>query len=802
MVLIFLAIGCPNITDGTKPTDDSGTTGTVDTGPTGTDETGSTVDTGAPAATVGPDLPACTPQSGSGDTVALSGVVLAPDGPIAGLVVYARSTGQISCVGDCPTTGAEVICTEGIISPGLIDAHNHLQYNSLPPWQVDPEFTDRYDWQSDGRYYDYRTAFDVVASDYKCEIMKWAELRELVHGTTSAVGSSGGDCIDVLIRDLDAGSSAHFISGYDIEYSSSNVTDSVNATDGASYAEDLASGSLDAVLMHVAEGKDGSVRDEIDHMFDAGMTGPGQVYVHTTDASTEQLARMALDGTGIVWSPRSNLALYGTTTPIEIAEALGVPWALGTDWTPSGSMAPMRELECASQWLASKGYPLSDIDLWRKSTSDAARIVGLDGVLGELAEGYRADIAVYDWSRTPYQAIITGGPETVRLTVVNGSALYGRTDWLATTTDHPEWCETLDACGAANSVCVKVASSGDDAQTYGEIEATLTAAMAGTVMPSGYAYAAALYPVLECTDTRPACDLRVVTARDADGDGISDDSDDCPDAYDPAQWDTDSDGIGDSCDDCPITAGEDCATGGSDVDGDGIVNDVDNCPYTGNADQADTDADGVGDVCDACEGYDDAVGGCPTTIDAVRDPANPAHPEEGSSVTLEGLVVTGINPDQGFFVQDQVLPEYAGIYVYAPGEAAPALGDVVTLIGTYTEYYGMSELTGPTVTVTGTAALPEARLVSPCDIGTAGPLAEPLEGMLAQVEDVSVTDDAPDKKDYDEFVVGNCLRIDDFLYEDLDQSAEGTAYYLITGIVGYTFDNNKLFPRDATDLLQ
>ncbi len=802
MVLLLLSMGCPNITDGSKPADDSAPTDTTDTDTTPGDDTGTTdTDPNAPDPTEGPDLPACTPQAGSGDAVALSGVVLAPDGPIAGLVVYSRSTGEITCVGDCPTTAAEVICTEGILSPGLIDAHNHLQYNSLPPWQVGAEFTDRYDWQSDDRYWDYRTAYDAISDDYQCEIMKWAEVRELVHGTTSAVGSSGGDCIDVLIRDLDAGSSAHFISGYDIEYSSSNVTDSVDATDAAAYGDDLASGSLDAVLMHVAEGKDGSVRGEIDHMTDVGMTGPGQAYVHTTDASTEQLARMAVDGTGIVWSPRSNLALYGTTTPIEVAEALGVPWAIGTDWTPSGSMAPMGELACASEWLAAKGYPISDIDLWRKSTSDAARIVGLDGVLGELAEGYRADIAVYDWSRTPYQAIITGGPETVRLTVVDGQALYGRTDWLATLADHPEWCEPLDACGAPNSVCVQVASSGDDAATYADLEATLTAAMSGVSMPEGYAYAAELYPVLSCTDSLPSCDLREITARDADGDGISDESDDCPAAYDPAQWDTDADGIGDACDDCPITEGEDCVEGGADVDGDGVKNDADNCPYEGNADQADTDGDGVGDVCDACEGYDDAAGGCPTTIDAVRDPSNPAHPPDGTSVTLAGLVVTAANAEHGFFVQDLVLTSYAGIYVYAPGEVLPAVGDVVTVVGTYTEYFGQSELTDPTVTITGTAALPEPRLVSPCDIGTAGPLAEPLEGMLAQVEDVTVTDDAPDTTDYDEFVVGNCLRVDDFLYDALDQPAVDTDYSLLTGVVGYSFDNHKLYPRDAADLL-
>jgi hypothetical protein len=44
-----------------------------------------------------------------------------------------------------------------------------------------------------------------------------------------------------------------------------------------------------------------------------------------------------------------------------------------------------------------------------------------------------------------------------------------------------------------------------------------------------------------------------------------------------------------------------------DEDGDGITDDEDNCPATPNPDQADSDCDGVGDVCDVCEGGDDSV---------------------------------------------------------------------------------------------------------------------------------------------------------------------------------------------------
>ena len=71
---------------------------------------------------------------------------------------------------------------------------------------------------------------------------------------------------------------------------------------------------------------------------------------------------------------------------------------------------------------------------------------------------------------------------------------------------------------------------------------------------------------------------------DADGDGISDQTDNCQSSANPNQADADSDGIGDVCD--------------SDIDGDGFANSSDNCPSTVNLDQADFDADGSGDLCD------------------------------------------------------------------------------------------------------------------------------------------------------------------------------------------------------------
>lgn len=803
--------------------DTSDTEDTTDTEDTEVEEPDTGIETPDSFWTQGPALPECTPNEGTDGLLALSGVVLTVDGPIAGVVQWNPDTGIIECVGEsCDVSNSTVVCSEGVISPGLIDGHNHMQYNALVPWQHDELFVSRYDWQSDGDYYDYREAYDGISGPYKCEIGRWAELRTLISGGTSVVGSSGGSCLAGIVRNLDEDEVAHYINGYDLKYSSGRVGN-LDASD-AEYFNGKLEAEEDyygAVMNHVAEGVFGTVRGEIDHMFDIGMAGPGMVFVHATDATTEQLARMRAEGTTIMWSPRSNLDLYAATTPADVAMRMGVPVALAPDWTWSGSINPARENRCAKEYLLSRNSEFIDSDLWAMTTSEAARAVGLDGVIGSLAEGMMADIAVYEYSETPYQPIVDGEPTSTILTVVHGKALYGHPDLMGPLVADNALCEAASACDEDRLFCVRETTYDSG---YTELETDLQTALDQENVGDGYEYTKELLGLWLCEDNRADCDISTRTETDADGDGILDESDNCPASYNPMQEDYDGDDLGDSCDSCPLIPNESvCSHPMNDVDEDGFDNDVDVCPWLHNPSQVDGDGDGLGDDCDCQPTDPDPNAACPitiiqTTIPDIQDQTSPNHISENNLTSdehleIQGAVVTASKDEYGFIVQDPNATEHAGLFIYGDimlegvsQSTYPEIGSIVTVSGEYEEYYDLAELKNSTVTVTGTTTPLNPTVISDvCSIGTNGADAELYESMLVTVANVSVTNENPDgNNDYNEFEVEGCLRIDDGLCPTCyaDQPAMGTTFSSITGILTYTYGNFKILPRDAADMVQ
>jgi len=177
-------------------------------------------------------------------------------------------------------------------------------------------------------------------------------------------------------------------------------------------------------------------------------------------------------------------------------------------------------------------------------------------------------------------------------------------------------------------------------------------------------------------------------------------------------------------------------------------------------------------------------------------------------VTVENVIVTSplTFKGDGFFVQDPQGGEYSGIYVYInqnPDMLAVQPGDVVTINGLYSEFYDMSQITAGQagdVVVTGTDAVPSPVVVDPADIATGGMLGENYESVLVSVENVTV---AAAANMFGEWTVDGDLILDDLFFtaDDWPKPMPGDTFSSLTGPLTYSFENFKLAPRTAEDLV-
>ncbi len=182
--------------------------------------------------------------------------------------------------------------------------------------------------------------------------------------------------------------------------------------------------------------------------------------------------------------------------------------------------------------------------------------------------------------------------------------------------------------------------------------------------------------------------------KDTDGDGISDDKDECPEVAGLKEFngcpDTDGDGIPDKNDACPEEAGSAEMNGCPDTDGDGIADKDDACPEQAGPRELkgcpDTDGDGVADKDDKCP---EVAGpkenaGCPwpdTDKDGVLDKDDEC-PEVPGPASNKGC------PEVTEEVQ-KTLNEYAKTILFDTGKAtikpqsAAVLEQIVSVLNQY-----------------------------------------------------------------------------------------------------------------------
>ncbi|RYZ40697.1 MAG: amidohydrolase [Myxococcaceae bacterium] len=661
-----------------------------------------------------PDGATCAvTKAGTAGTL-FTGVVLKDGETLLGGQVLVDGQGTITCSAcDCSqSAGAaeatQVMCPTGVISPGLVNPHDHITYPGAPQPSTSVErYEHRHEWRTGSNKH---TRLNNPANA-KADAILWSELRQVMAGTTSIAGAGGAKG---FLRNLDVSAVAQQ-EGL-AEGSADSDTFPLGDSSGTTLVGSCAYGSFpsasdvasrtSAYLPHIAEGIAATAQNEFRCLSSgsANVLFPRSAIIHGIGLTAREISQMAAHGTGLIWSPRSNISLYGDTAMVTAFKTLGVSVSLGTDWIRSGSMNILRELRCADHLNTTRfAKAFTDEELWRMVTANAADAVDVYEKVGRIAPGKVADLAIYrqgGYAASPHRAVIAAEPADVVLTMRGGKPLYGD-QALVDGLKGADTCDALAVCGTAKAACVQ-----------SEIGKNLTAFQ-------GSSDTAGLYPLFACETpaNEPTCEptrsavgtafpvasvngstvyTGVAGTDDTDADGIPNATDNCPAIFNPVrpmddgrQVDTDGDGVGDACDPCPLEAGTTAcvASRGDDDDHDGVPTWRDNCAFVANADQKDTDSDGKGDVCD----------GCPTE-------AGTCSATDPSDFDYDGILAPGdncplvANPDQKDADGDGVGDECDPCPVPNPNGAACAVTvyDVKT-----TPTSGKTSLVGVKVAVDG-----------------------------------------------------------------------------------------------------
>ncbi|MBL8519603.1 MAG: amidohydrolase family protein [Betaproteobacteria bacterium] len=339
--------------------------------------------------------------------------------------------------------GARSVDTGGVIYPGLIDIHNHPEYAAFPLMPLKRRYADRYEWRFYDEDYTRRiTNANVVVSgaDFLAlgsDMGRYGEFMALAGGTTSLQGGGTGPSPGTtevhgrhfrphampgcLVRNVETETLGDL--GRQVR---SAVDMGRDVPEWERLRLAVSSGPL---ILHLAEGVSRRMADEFRSIRNSGLLNANLVVVHGVGLDASHFEPMAKAGAKLAWSPLSNFMLYGKTADVRAAHAAGVEISLTPDWAPSGSKSLLGELKVADRVNrhALKGL-FSDRDLVRMATRHPASALGWQGVAGQVAPGFVADLLVVDGRHDdPYRNLIQATEREVRATVVRGDALFGDT---------------------------------------------------------------------------------------------------------------------------------------------------------------------------------------------------------------------------------------------------------------------------------------------------------------------------------------------------------------------------------------
>jgi len=260
-----------------------------------------------------------------------------------------------------------------VILPGLINAHDHLEFNLFPRLGRGP-YPDARAWARDIYHPKQSPVRDHLRVPPPVRL-RWGGIKNLLSGVTTVCHHNPYEA-RVFEREFPVRVAKHFGWAHSLEWS-------------PDLAERFRATPIDwPFVLHLAESKNRDGARQVFQLDAKGALDQRTVLVHGVGLKDGGL-RLALErGASVVWCPSSNLFILGKTLRREVFES-GIPIALGSDSALSAGGDLLDELRVArATGLASTAR------LYRMVTSDAARVMRLQDGAGSIEEGALANLTV------------------------------------------------------------------------------------------------------------------------------------------------------------------------------------------------------------------------------------------------------------------------------------------------------------------------------------------------------------------------------------------------------------------------
>jgi cytosine/adenosine deaminase-related metal-dependent hydrolase len=266
-----------------------------------------------------------------------------------------------------------------LLFPALVNAHEHLHVNAVPPLRHDTPFANSYAWIEAFQAHFAEPAVAAALARPKPLRLRHGALKNLLAGATCVVhhdpwhpALDAADFPVALLRDF----------GWSYALAGPAYGPPVQPSFAATPAGR-------PWMIHLAEGTDAIAQAELAVLEHLGCLAHNSVLVHGVGLTAQDIEHVIAAGAAVAWCPGSNRTLLGRTLDPRRLCAAG-RLLLGSDSRLSGERDLLEELR-----LALDRYGLAPRQLLDLVTRDAARILGLSG-RGTLAPGAHADLLVVE----------------------------------------------------------------------------------------------------------------------------------------------------------------------------------------------------------------------------------------------------------------------------------------------------------------------------------------------------------------------------------------------------------------------